>query len=109
MRNALFRYGVAFDNNVPNLVTLDDEPAPNSYYRTFLFYLLNHPILPLGTPYVYREVVLLNECLKNAWYAIKYIVVLLTGLRLLAAGRWGLTTSFLAAGFITDRFLTAGF
>ena len=31
------------------------------------------------------------------------------GLRLLAAGRWGLTTSFLAAGFITDRFLTAGF
>ena len=34
LRNALFHYGVAFDNNVPNLVTLGSEPDPNIYYRT---------------------------------------------------------------------------
>lgn len=28
LRNALFRYGVAFDNNVPNLVTLGSSPDP---------------------------------------------------------------------------------
>ena len=28
LRNALFRYGVAFDNNVPNLVTLGSLPGP---------------------------------------------------------------------------------
>lgn len=28
LRNALFRYGVAFDNNVPNLVTLGFWPVP---------------------------------------------------------------------------------
>jgi len=28
LRNALIRYGVTFDNNVANLVTLGNEPAP---------------------------------------------------------------------------------
>lgn len=36
LRNALIRYGVTFDNNVANLVTLGSLPDPNTYYRTIL-------------------------------------------------------------------------
>ena len=72
LRNALFRYGVAFDNNVPNLVTLGGEPDPNIYYRTFII----EPIYRTKKKDTHQRVFLIWRCRPDLNWGVRVLQTL---------------------------------